>query len=70
VRVNSFSSVSESIIFDGVEIGRHARIRRAIIDKNVIVPPGTEIGYDEDEDRRRFTVSESGVVVVPKGMVL
>jgi glucose-1-phosphate adenylyltransferase len=70
VRVNSFSSVSESIIFDGVDIGRHARIRRTIIDKNVIVPPGTEIGYDEEEDRRRFTVSESGVVVVPKGMVL
>ena len=70
VRVNSYSMVSESIIFDNVEVGRHVRIKRAIIDKGVIVPPGTTIGYDEAEDRRRFTVSESGVVVVPKGMVL
>ena len=70
VRCNSFASVSESIIFDNVDVGRRARIRRAIIDKNVIVPPGMEIGYDEDQDRRRFTVSESGIVVVPKGMVL
>jgi glucose-1-phosphate adenylyltransferase len=70
VRVNSFASVSESILFDSVEVGRHAHIRRAIIDKNVIVPQGMAIGYDEDEDRRRFTVSESGIVVVPKGMVL
>jgi glucose-1-phosphate adenylyltransferase len=70
VRVNSFSLVSESILFDGVEVGRHARIKRAIIDKGVVVPQGTTIGYDEAEDRRRFTVSENGVVVVPKGMVL
>lgn len=70
VRVNSFSMVSESILFDGVEVGRHARIKRAIIDKGVVVPAGTTIGYDETEDRARFTVSEGGVVVVPKGMVL
>jgi glucose-1-phosphate adenylyltransferase len=70
VRVNSFSLVSESILFDGVEVGRHARIKRAIIDKGVVVPSGTTIGYDEHEDRARFTVSETGVVVVPKGMVL
>jgi len=70
VRVNSYSMVSESILFDDVEVGRHARIKRAIIDKGVVVPPGTTIGYDETDDRRRFTVSESGVVVVPKGMVL
>ncbi len=70
VRVNSFSLVSESILFDGVEVGRHARIKRAIIDKGIQVPAGTTIGYDEAEDRARFTVSEGGVVVVPKGMVL
>jgi glucose-1-phosphate adenylyltransferase len=70
VRVNSFSDVAESILFDDVEVGRHARIRRAIIDKGVRVPPGVEIGYDLDADRRRFTVSEGGVVVVPKGMLL
>ncbi|MCC6849980.1 MAG: glucose-1-phosphate adenylyltransferase [Deltaproteobacteria bacterium] len=66
VRVNSYAHVQESILFDGVEVGRHARIRRAIIDKGVTVPPRMTIGYDPAEDRRRFTVSEGGVVVVPK----
>ncbi|HLK45979.1 MAG TPA: glucose-1-phosphate adenylyltransferase [Acidimicrobiales bacterium] len=70
VRVNSFAEVSESVLFDGVEVGRHARIRRAIVDKNVVVPPGTRIGFDLEVDRRRFTVSEGGIVVVPKGMRL
>jgi glucose-1-phosphate adenylyltransferase len=67
VRVNSFAAVTESILFDGVEVGRHARVHRAILDKNVIVPPGTSVGVDADADRRRFTVSEGGIVVVPKG---
>jgi glucose-1-phosphate adenylyltransferase len=70
VRVNSFSEVGESILFDDVEVGRHARVHRAIIDKGVHIPSGMSIGYDEIEDRRRFTVSESGIVVVPKGMDL
>ena len=67
VRVNSFSHVEEAILMDGVDVGRHARIRRAIIDKGVRIPPGMEIGFDHDEDRRRgLTVSEDGVVVVEK----
>ena len=66
-RINSFSYVSESILFDDVDVGRHARLRRTIVDKGVVIPPGTTIGYDEAEDRRRFTVSENGIVVVPKG---
>ena len=70
VRVNSYSEITDSILFEGVNVGRHAKIRRAIIDKNVDVPPGTTIGYDPVEDRRRFFVSPSGVVVVPKGMRL
>jgi glucose-1-phosphate adenylyltransferase len=70
VRINSFSSISESILFEGVEVGRHARIRRAIIDKNVSVPPGTTIGYDPVADRQRFVMSEEGIVVIPKGMKL
>lgn len=68
VRVNSFSSVLDSILFENVQIGRHCKIRRAIVDKNVDVPPGTTIGYDAEADRRRFHVTESGVVVIPKGM--
>ncbi len=69
-RINSYAVVSESILFDDVEIGRHAQVRRAIVDKGVSVPAGMTIGYDEDADRRRFTVSEQGIVVVPKGMDL
>jgi len=70
VRINSYADVSESILFEGVQIGRHARIRRAIIDKNVVIPPHTEIGYDLEADRKRFPVSETGIVVIPKGMQL
>jgi glucose-1-phosphate adenylyltransferase len=67
VRVNSFAHVEEAILMDGVDVGRHARIRRAVIDKGVHIPPGMEIGFDHDEDRRRgLTVSEEGVVVVEK----
>jgi glucose-1-phosphate adenylyltransferase len=67
VRINSYSFVEDSILFDRVEVGRHARIRRAIIDKGVKIPPGISIGYDSEADARRFTVSDSGVVVIPKG---
>ena len=68
VRVNSFSEVQDSILFENVTIGRRCRIRRAIIDKNVEIPPGMTIGYDLEEDRRRFHVTPDGVVVIPKGM--
>jgi glucose-1-phosphate adenylyltransferase len=68
VRVNSFSEVEDSILFENVTIGRRCRIRRAIIDKNVEIPPGMTIGYDLEEDRRRFHVTTGGVVVIPKGM--
>ena len=67
VRINSFSSVHDSILMEGVEIGRHCEIRRAIIDKNVTIPPGTKIGVDIEADRKRFTVTETGLVVIPKG---
>jgi glucose-1-phosphate adenylyltransferase len=68
VRVNSFSEVQDCILFENVTIGRRCRIRRAIIDKNVEIPPGMTIGYDLEEDRRRFHVTSGGVVVIPKGM--
>ena len=51
-------------------IGRHARIRRAIIDKNVIVPEGYEIGFDLEGDKKKFTVTDSGIVVIGKNQVL
>jgi glucose-1-phosphate adenylyltransferase len=68
VRINSYAQVSDSILFDRVEIGRRAKVRNAIIDKGVTVPAGVEIGYDPDLDRRRgFTVTKSGLVVIAKG---
>lgn len=70
VRVNSYSYVTDSIIMDNVSVGRHARIRRAIIDKNVKVPEHYEVGFDLDEDKKKFTVTDSGIVVIAKNQVL
>lgn len=70
VRVNSYAEVHDSVIMERVNIGRHCRIRKAIIDKDVIVPPGTTIGYDIEEDRKRYSVSPGGVVVVAKGQII
>jgi glucose-1-phosphate adenylyltransferase len=66
VRVNSFSHIEESVLFENVVIGRHVKIRKAIIDKDVEIPSGTEIGYNLEEDRKRWFVSEDGIVVIPK----
>ncbi len=67
-RVNSYSLLENSVLFDNVVVGRRCRIRNAIIDKNVEVPEGTQIGLNLNDDRARgFTVTEKGVVVVPKG---
>jgi len=67
VRVNSFSEVYDSILMEGVNVGRYAKIKRAIIDKDVNIPQGIVIGYNLAEDKKRFFVSESGIVVVAKG---
>ncbi len=65
-RIHSFSEIQESVLFERVIIGRHAKIRKAIIDKDVEIPAGTVIGYDSEADRRRFTVTANGIVVIPK----
>jgi glucose-1-phosphate adenylyltransferase len=64
VRVHSFCTIEQCILMPGVRVGRHARVQRAIIDRDVLIPRGAVIGYDPVEDRRRHTVTESGVVVV------
>lgn len=64
VRIHSFCVIEQSILMPGVRVGRHARVRRAIIDRDVFIPRGALIGYNPDEDRRRHTVTEQGVVVV------
>ena len=71
VRINSFANLTGSILMENVNIGRHAEIKKAIIDKNVEVPPYTRIGFNRDEDiARGFIVSAGGVTVVPKGAIL
>ena len=68
VRVNSYASVEDSILFDGVEVGRRCHLRRVIIDKGVRIPPETRIGFDPLADRERgFTVTDSGLVVIARG---
>jgi len=64
VRVHSHAVVEDSIIFDNCDIGRRARVCRAILDKNVRVPPDTTIGYDKERDRQLYHVTDSGIVVV------
>jgi glucose-1-phosphate adenylyltransferase len=65
--VRSWATVDESVVCDDVVIGRDCRIKKAIIDKNNNIPPHTEIGYNPNEDRKHFTVTPRGIVVVPKG---
>ena len=71
VKINSFSGISNSILLENVNVGRHVHINRAIIDKNVIIPPYTEIGFNKEEDiKRGFFVSQGGITVVPKDAIL
>jgi glucose-1-phosphate adenylyltransferase len=68
VHLHSYARIEESVLFSGVEVGRKAVVRRAILDKDVCVEPGATVGVDLDADREAgFTVSDAGVVVVPKG---
>ena len=64
VRVHSFAVVEDSILFPDVEVSEKAQIRRAIIDRGIRIGPGEKIGFDLEEDRKRFFVSESGIVVL------
>jgi len=70
VHVQDHADVRESILMENVIIGAESRVRRAIIDKDVIIPPHSEIGYDLEADAQRFTVTESGLVVIAKGTKL
>lgn len=67
VRIDSYCQIHDSILLEGVNVARYAKIKRAIIDKDVNIPEGMVIGYDLEEDKKRFHVTESGIVVVAKG---
>jgi len=66
VRVNSYTEVENSILFQEVDIGRHCKIRKAIIDRDVHIPEGTTIGYDVEADKGRYFVTETGITVVTR----
>jgi glucose-1-phosphate adenylyltransferase len=66
VTVRSWAEVDESVIMDNVEVGRHCKIKKAIIDKHNVIPPHTQIGINPLEDRKQFVVTPRGIVVVPK----
>jgi len=71
VHVHSRAVVEGAVLLNGVDVGRGAHLRRVIIDKGVVIPPGTRIGVDHEEDRARgFHVSDSGIVVLGKGQLV
>jgi glucose-1-phosphate adenylyltransferase len=67
VWVNEGAVIEDSIVMDHTTVGKGARLRRAIVDRYNIIPSDTEIGYDAEEDRRRYHVDRSGIVIVPRG---
>jgi glucose-1-phosphate adenylyltransferase len=69
VVVHHDAHVTDSIVFPGSSVGHGARVNRCIIDKNVVVPPGARIGFDREADAQQFTISDRGIVVIPKGHV-
>lgn len=69
-RINSFAYVTDSVLNENVEIGRHAMIRNAVIDKHTVIAPGVKIGYDAEHDRKRFTVTPGGIVVIPRKSIV
>ena len=69
--MHSWATVTDSVLLDGVDIGRHAVVRRAIIDKNVKIPENARIGLDPEEDSARgLTITDSGLVIIGKGQVI
>jgi len=61
--------VERSLLFEGVKVGDGAHLKSCIVDKNVEIPAGTKIGFDSELDKQRFTVSDAGIVVIPKGYI-
>lgn len=70
VKIEKWTEIFDSIIMNNVFIGENCKIKRTIIDKNVIIPDNTIIGYDISEDRKKFFVTESDIVVIPRGSII
>ncbi len=70
VHVGEDSRIGDSVLLDGVRVGRRARVRKAIVDQDVFIPDGFSVGFDPEQDGKRFTISDGGVVIVPKRIKL
>jgi len=66
VRVGDEAIVEDAILFNDVVVGNDAEVKHCIVDKGVVIPDGESVGVDPDKDRQRFTISEKGIVVIPK----
>jgi len=69
IYIDEESLVESSVIFDHVKIGKNVRLNKCIVDKGVIIPDNESVGYNLNEDRKRFTVTDSGIVVIPQGYI-
>jgi glucose-1-phosphate adenylyltransferase len=69
VQVRSYSSIEDSVILPNVDIGRNVRLRRVVVDKNCIIPPGLMVGFDPVEDRKRFHVTENNITLITPEML-
>jgi glucose-1-phosphate adenylyltransferase len=69
VHVHSFSEITDSVVMPDVEIGRHVKLNRVVVDKGAYIPEGMEIGFDLELDRKRFYVSEKGITLVTATML-
>ncbi|MEP6604565.1 MAG: glucose-1-phosphate adenylyltransferase [Nitrosospira sp.] len=69
VQVRSYSSIEDSVILPNADIGRNVRLKRVIVDKNCIIPPGLMVGFDPVEDQKRFYVTENGITLITPEML-
>jgi glucose-1-phosphate adenylyltransferase len=69
VKVRGFSIVEDSVLLPNVDVGRNVKIRRAVVDKNCIIPEGLTVGYNREEDSRRFHVSSNGITLITPDML-
>ena len=69
VQVRSYSNIEDSVILPNVDVGRNARLRRVVVDKNCVIPPGLTAGFDPIEDRKRFYVTENGITLITPEML-
>jgi glucose-1-phosphate adenylyltransferase len=69
VHVHSFTEITDSVVMPDVEIGRHVKLKRVVVDKGAYIPEGMEIGFDLELDRQRFYVSEKGITLVTATML-